>query len=43
MTNDPGDIPPTFANFLNDFYVECDEHLAIARRTALTLESHLSD
>src|SRR5690242_15836052 len=36
MTSDPG--TPNFDHFLDDFYVECDEHLSAARRTVLALE-----
>jgi two-component system, chemotaxis family, sensor kinase CheA len=36
MTSDPG--TPSFDHFLDDFYVECDEHLSVARRTVLALE-----
>jgi len=36
MTSDPG--TPNFDHFLDDFYVECDEHLSVARRTVLALE-----
>jgi two-component system chemotaxis sensor kinase CheA len=36
MTSESG--PPNFEHFLDDFYVECDEHLSVARRTVLALE-----
>src|SRR6476659_7666819 len=30
-----------FSEFLADYFVECDEHLSIARRSLLTLETSL--
>src|SRR6476620_7933620 len=32
-----------FAEFLTEYFVECDEHLSIARRSLLTLETSLQD
>src|SRR5262245_55702433 len=38
-----GELPLVpFAEFLDDYFVECDEHLAIAQRTLLALEPLLS-
>ncbi|MBA4016843.1 MAG: chemotaxis protein CheA [Pirellula sp.] len=41
MTNDPGESGLHFEQFLDDFYVECDEHLSVARRAVLALEASL--
>ncbi|HEY3964587.1 MAG TPA: chemotaxis protein CheA [Planctomycetaceae bacterium] len=48
MTNDssmPGSKSPAdpFAEFIDDYFVECDEHLAIARRSLLALEPSLEN
>ncbi len=37
MTTGPGNL---FAEFLDDYYAECDEHLASARQNILKLESN---
>ena len=37
----PAGDPSGFAEFLADYFVECDEHLSIARRSLLTLERSL--
>ena len=41
----PGNEPPSdpFAEFIDDYFVECDEHLAIARRSLLALEPSLAN
>jgi two-component system, chemotaxis family, sensor kinase CheA len=40
----PDDIPvDPFAEFIDDYFVECDEHLAVARRSLLALESSLAN
>src|SRR6188768_1691306 len=43
MSTDPlsPDDPSRFAEFLADYFVECDEHLSIARRSLLSLELSL--
>jgi two-component system, chemotaxis family, sensor kinase CheA len=35
--SDPQDVP--FAEFIDDYFVECDEHLGVARNNLLALES----
>jgi two-component system chemotaxis sensor kinase CheA len=41
----PGGEPPSdpFAEFIDDYFVECDEHLAVARRSLLALEPYLAN
>src|SRR6187549_1155371 len=44
MPNDselPQDAESVFAEFLTDYFVECDEHLATARQSLLALEPML--
>ena len=37
--SNPSDLP--FAEFIDDYFVECDEHLGIARSTLLALEPYI--
>lgn len=39
----PQDASSVFSEFLTDYFVECDEHLATARQSLLTLEPTLLD
>src|SRR5678815_4012903 len=39
----PHDASSVFSEFLTDYFVECDEHLATARQSLLTLEPTLLD
>jgi len=39
MSTEPTDTSALFAEFLDDFFAECDEHLAILRRDLLVLET----
>jgi two-component system chemotaxis sensor kinase CheA len=41
MSTDPsssGNENSAFAEFLDDYFIECDEHLSVARRCVLALE-----
>ncbi len=38
-----GDGASAFAEFLADYFIECDEHLVVARRSVLTLEARLAE